>query len=435
MNGFVSRAGIATGTVLLATALTTGSASALPTSPAVVSAAAAPPAAGAPIGLPAAPAASRSSAPAAGSTAATTSTTAAPERAALQAALDAAVAVGSPGAYAGVVDPAGRWYGRSGVGDLVRGGAPDPRGRFRAGSITKTVVATAVLQLVAEGRVRLEDRVQDRLPGLLPYREPITVRHLLQHTSGIPFTERWGSPEEIDTTRWQHRSPDETIRLGTEGRPLSFPPGQGVEYSNTNYAVLGKLVERLTGNPLHAELRRRVLDRAGMGDSDLPYRHTGVDSPAARGYEWVRGPASGPTDVTDYEPSRFWGSGNLVSTVDDLNRFFRALLTGRLLPAALLAEMRRTVPGDVPGVEFGLGLMRIPLPPGCATSEVWGFNGSVPGYHTWSMHTADAGRQITAGVSTNLTSPAARDAALNAMLTEFCGPEVAGATVRLAAAG
>ncbi|MFE2758120.1 serine hydrolase domain-containing protein, partial [Actinosynnema sp. NPDC059335] len=358
-----------------------------------------------------------------------------PHRPPLQAALDAAVAVGSPGAYAGVVDEAGRWYGRGGVGDLVRGGAPDPRGRFRAGSVTKAVVATAVLQLVAEGRVRLEDRVQDRLPGLLPYREPITVRHLLQHTSGIPFTERWDTPEEIDTTRWRHQSTDETIRLGTEGRPLSFPPGQGVEYSNTNYAVLGKLVERVTGNPLHTELQRRVLDRAGMGDSHLPYRRTGVDRPAARGYEWLRGPEAGPTDVTDYEPSRFWGSGNLVSTVDDLNRFFRALLTGKLLPAALSAEMRRTVPGDVPGVEFGLGLMRIPLPPGCATSEIWGFNGSVPGYHTWSMHTADAGRQITVGVTTNLTSPAARDAALNAMLMEFCGPEAAGASVRLAPLG
>ncbi|NUU24072.1 MAG: beta-lactamase family protein, partial [Streptomycetaceae bacterium] len=315
-------------------------------------------------------------------------------------------AAGAPGAFAGVVDGTGRWHGHSGIGDLRDGSAPRAGGRFRAGSITKTVVATAVLQLVGEGKVRLEDRVRDRLPGLLPYAEPITVRHLLQHTSGIPHTERWPDLREIDTTRWRHQSPDETIRKGTEGRPLSFPPGEGVEYSNTNYAVLGKLVEAVTGKPLHDELRRRVLDRAGMRDSHLPYRDPHVDRPAARGYEALY--PGGPTDVTDYEMSRFWGSGNLVSTVDDLNRFFRALFTGGLVPAAQLAEMRRTVPGDVAGVEFGLGLMRVPLPPGCAATEIWGFNGSVPGYHTWSMHTADAGRQISLGMNTNLTAPAAR---------------------------
>ncbi|MFE9749472.1 serine hydrolase domain-containing protein [Saccharothrix saharensis] len=344
-----------------------------------------------------------------------------PSRAGLQAALDVVVAVGAPGAVAGVVDADGRWHGHSGVADLGTGAVPDPRGRFRAGSITKTVVATAVLQLVGEGRVGLSDRVQDRLPGLLPYTEPITVRQLLQHTSGIPQTARWRNLPEIDTTRWDHQSPDETIRLGTEGKPLSFPPGQGVEYANTNYAILGKLVERVTGRPLHHELQRRVLDRAGMRDSYLPYRYPHVDRPAGRGYERLHGPDAAPTDVTDYEMSRFWGSGNLVSTADDLNRFFRALLTGRLVGAAQWAEMRATVPSGIPGLEFGLGLMRIPLPPGCAAPEIWGFNGSVPGYHTWTMHSPDAARQVTVGVTTNLTSTPAQDAALQVVFAEFCG--------------
>ena len=351
----------------------------------------------------------------------TTSAAAAPSRVGIQASLDGAVAVGSPGAFAGVLDQDGQWYGHSGVGNLADRGAPKPRGQFRAGSITKTVVATAVLQLVGEGKVRLEDRVQDRLPGLLPYPEPITVRQLLQHTSGIPFTERWNSLSEIGTTRWRHQTPDETIRGGTAGKPLSFPPGQGVEYSNTNYAVLGKLVEKVTGRSLHSELQRRVLDRAGMRDSYLPYHHPHVDRPAARGYERLHGPDAALTDVTDYEMSRFWASGNLVSTVDDLNRFFRALLAGGLVPAAQAAEMRKTVPSGIPGMEFGLGLMRIPLPPGCAAPEIWGFNGSVPGYHTWTMHSPDARRQITVGVTTNLTSVPAQDAALQAVFAEFCG--------------
>ncbi|WP_410658846.1 serine hydrolase domain-containing protein [Amycolatopsis sp. lyj-112] len=354
-------------------------------------------------------------------TLATGSATAAPSRDGLQKALDAAVAAGSPGAYAGVLDQGGQWYGQSGVGDLAQGGAPDPRGRIRVGSITKTVVATAVLQLAGESKVGLEDRIQDRLPGLLPYAEPITVRQLLQHTSGIPATDRWNSLPEVDTTRWRHQSPDETIRKGTEGKPLSFPPGQGLVYSNTNYAVLGKLVEKLTGTDLNTVLQRRVLDKAGMRDSSLPYRYPHLDRAAARGYEKLYGPDVPPTDVTDYEMSRFWGSGNLVSTTDDLNRFFRTLLTGGLVPAAQLAEMRKTVPGGVGGLEYGLGLMRIRLPQGCAVPEAWGFNGSVPGYNTWSMHTADAARQISVGVTTNLTSEPARTAGLRAMIAEFCG--------------
>lgn len=351
----------------------------------------------------------------------TGSALAAPARESLQKALDAAVAAGAPGAYAAVLDQDGSWYGRSGTGDVETGGAPDPHGRLRAGSITKTVVATVVLQLVGEGAVGLDDRVQDHLPGLLPYTEPITVRQLLQHTSGVPATDRWNSLPEIDTTRWRHQTPSGTIRQGTEGRPLAFPPGQGMVYSNTNYAVLGKLVEKLTGAELNSVLKSRVLDRAGMRDSLLPYRYPYVHHAAARGYERLYGPDAPLTEVTDYEMSRFWGSGNLISTTDDLNRFYRALLTGRLFPAAQLAEMRKTVPSSVGGLESGLGVMRLRLPQGCAAPEVWGFNGSVPGYNTWSMHTSDGARQITVGITTNLTSDTARSAGFRAMLAEFCG--------------
>ncbi len=355
----------------------------------------------------------------------TGSAVAAPSREGLQKALDTAVAAGAPGAYAAVIDQDGKWYGRSGTGDVANGGAPDPRGRFRAGSLTKTVVATVVLQLASEGEVGLDDRIQDHLPGLLPYTEPITVRQLLQHTSGIPATDRWNSLPEIDTTRWRHQPPSETIRLGTEGKPLAFPPGLRMVYSNTNYAVLGALVEELTGDELNSVLQRRVLDRAGMRDSALPYRYPHVHHAAARGYERLYGPDAPLTDVTDYEMSRFWGSGNLISTTDDLNRFYRALLTGRLVPAAQLAEMRTTVPSSVGGLDSGLGVMRLRLPQGCAAPEVWGFNGSVPGYNTWSMHTSDGARQITVGVTTNLTSDAARSAVFRAMLAEFCGAAAA----------
>lgn len=173
-----------------------------------------------------------------------------PPRAELSAALRAVTDAGSPGAVARVRDAGGRWQGRSGVADIRRQAPPSPSGQVRIASISKSFLATMVLQLVDEGRLGLDDPVGRHLPGLLPYPERITIRQLLQHTSGLPRglppEHSWASLSEIDTERFVHFAPEQVVRLSTS-RPLLFPPGTGWSYSNAGYTALAMLVERVTG--------------------------------------------------------------------------------------------------------------------------------------------------------------------------------------------
>jgi D-alanyl-D-alanine carboxypeptidase len=321
-------------------------------------------------------------------------------------ALGQVVAGGVPGAYAAVVDEGDTWRGSAGVGDLRTGRAPDARGRIRVASVTKTFVATVVLQLVGEGRLGLDDPVADHLPGLLPYAEPITVRQLLSHTSGVPRDiAHWQTLEEVDTKRWEAFTPPQLVRLATDGQPLLFPPGTGFSYSNVGYTVLGMLVERVTGRSLAGELERRVFRPLHLRDTSFPTYQPFVVNPAARGYERLYGETAPLTDVTTYVWSRLWASGNLISSPDDLNRFFRALLGGHLLPDDLLAQMKDARPESIGPFGYGLGLMHWPSP--CGGEDWWGHGGDLPGYNTWSLHTTDLTRQVSAGMNQDITAPAA----------------------------
>lgn len=336
-------------------------------------------------------------------------------------ALAQVVAAGVPGSYAAVVDGGVTWRGSAGVGDLRTGLAPDPRGRIRVASVTKPFVATVVLQLVGEGRLGLDDPIAGHLPGLLPYSEPITVRQLLGHTSGVPRDiVHWRTNEEIDTKRWERFEPTQLVRLATDGVPLLFPPGTGFSYSNTGYTVLGLLVERITGRSLAGELERRVFRPLHLRDTSFPSYQPFLPHAGAHGYERLYGEQAPLTDVTTYVWSRLWGSGNVISSPDDLNRFFGALLGGRLLPADVLAQMRDARPGALGPFGYGLGLMRVPSP--CGGEDWWGHGGDVPGYNTWSLHTADLARQVSAGMNQDLSAPvAARQNLLLTAATALCG--------------
>lgn len=338
-------------------------------------------------------------------------------------ALDSVVMAGAPGAYAVTESGTVSEHAVAGVSRLGSSRLPDAGGRFRAGSVTKTFIATVVLQLVAEDKVRLDDPVNDHLPGLLPYPEPITVRQLLGHTSGLPRDiSHWASPEEIDTRRWEAFTPAELVRQATEGVPLLFPPDTSFSYSNIGYTVLGVLVEQLTGRSLAAELTRRISAPLRLRDTALPAYQPFLLRPAARGYERLHENGAA-TDVTTYVMSRVWASGNLVSSARDLNRFFDALLDGQLLPEEQLTEMKTVRPGVLGGFDYGLGLMSVPSP--CGGPDWWGHGGDWPGYNTWSLHTEDTERQMTAGMSIDLSAPTEAHAAmLNAVApTALCaGP-------------
>ncbi|MGW6422245.1 serine hydrolase domain-containing protein [Nocardia sp. NPDC055053] len=324
-------------------------------------------------------------------------------------AMEKLVRHGFPGVQVVIDGPAGHRTFTAGVGDLnTRAPFPDDA-RVRIGSNTKTYVATVIMQLVAEGKVDLDASIERYLPGLVQGNgndgNRITVRQVLQHTSGVPDYLGRGSgdgitaqnSEQIDpdeeTLRWQHFGMTELVRRALTAPP-QFEPGAKSVYTNTNYLLAGLLIERVTGNPAADEIGRRILEPIGLRDTYVPAaRDTIIHGPHARGYHRIDGK---PVDFTDFDPSWAATAGDMVATATDMNRFFAALLAGQLLPPAQLAEMKRTVPFDrMPGADYGLALIHRTAPCG---KEVWGHGGSIPGFETRNGVTAE-GTAVTVTVN------------------------------------
>ncbi|MCI2239944.1 beta-lactamase family protein [Paenibacillus sp. TRM 82003] len=323
------------------------------------------------------------------------------DRAVAQRALDELAATGAQGAQARITDGRHRAVLTSGSAHHERS-TPVPRnGRFRAGSITKTFVATVVLQLVAEGGVGLDEPVSRYLPGLLPDGDRITVRMLLQHTSGLAnYTEliptdpqAVPTPAAYEQVRYQHHEARDLIALATD-RPLDFEPGTSWSYSNTGYLVLGLLVEEVTGEPYARAVERRVLDPLGLRRTSLPGDRVALPPPHAHGYARIGGQV---VNVTRLNPSVAGAAGELVSTTADLDRFLDALLDGRLLPPELLAEMKRTTEVSP---AYGLGLTVAPLACGDTVTTVYGHDGGIPGYLSTALSTEDTGRRLVVSLTT-----------------------------------
>ena len=318
---------------------------------------------------------------------------AAPSGVDLQAKLDAVVEAGMPGVFAEVRDGRRVWTPTAGVIDL-RSDRPVRDGlRHRVGSITKTFVATTMLQLAGERKVALDAPIGRYLSSRLVPRDVgarVTVRMLLNHTSGIGDfdTELLRSGEDIVAVGRTTYTPEQLARIG-----LGAAPTTGWSYSNTNYVLAGLIIERVTGHSYRAEVSRRILRPLHLTDTYFEASDPVIRGPHMHAY--VPWPPDGePRDFTRYNMSWLYGAGEMVSTADDLNVFYRALLTGRLLSPALLAEMKTTVPSDPANPEatgYGLGLYWIQLPGG----RVWGHDGSVIGHQTVSWHTEDGERQMT----------------------------------------
>jgi D-alanyl-D-alanine carboxypeptidase len=327
------------------------------------------------------------------------------------------VAAGVPGVGIETRDERGTRSVVAGVGNLRTNEPPRPSGRFRIGSVTKSFTATLVLSLVAEGRVDLDAPIDRYLPGLLPYSDPISVRQLLQHRSGLYDYGNvlWPDPKTTAESRYRDYAPADLVRIATR-KPLQFTPGDQFLYSNTDYVVLGMLVEKVTGDGYAHQLTRRVLEPAGLRHTYLAGHDPRLRRPSARGYEAVDS-STGLTDLTDYNMSVAWASGDLVSTAHDLNLFYAALLEGRLLPPALLRQMQQ-YQDAFSGFQYGLGLGHTEM---CG-QQVWGHQGGVPGYGTYSFTSPQSGRQITISVNRSLTLSQAAEEEINALIAdEFCG--------------
>jgi D-alanyl-D-alanine carboxypeptidase len=318
---------------------------------------------------------------------------------------DAIHAMGVTGVQARVAISGGRdLVATSGVADRVTGRPVPAEGRFRIASTRKTFVATVALQLVGESRLSLDDTVERWLPGVVRGNgndgRRITVRHVLQNVSGIhDDMPGYTSPEEYLQQRYDVYTREQLVARAMTHQP-DFPPGTGWGYSNTGFLLAGMIIERVTGRTLRQEITDRILRPLRLQQTTWPGTSPTLPRPHARAYELFK--TGELVDVTEQVPG---DPDAVVSTTRDLNRFFRALLGGRLLRPAQLAEMKRTVPisADVeeiwPGGQYGLGLVRRPLPCGGVR---WGHDGGDGGYTTVTGVTEDGRRSAVVSMSTAL---------------------------------
>lgn len=309
---------------------------------------------------------------------------------------------GAPAVVAEVRDGDSVWEGAAGERVIGDGTAPEPTDRVRVASLTKCMIVTVVLQLADEGAVDLDAPIDEYLPGVLPYEETITVRQLLNHTSGLRdyFVHIYGSlhngdPSDVRTNRLLKYSPKEIIGMATE-EPLLFEPGSQYSYSNTGYTVIGLLLEKLTGEPIQDVVGERVLEPVGMKDSYLARSdQLIVDGPHPNGY-FDAGDGKELIDTSDIDPSQFWSGVAAVSNPRDMNRFYRALSDGTLLTPQRLAEAREFTQQSQG--RYGLGLESFTIPDGCKpipAKAAYGHGGDGLGYITWSASSPDGERQVT----------------------------------------
>ena len=301
------------------------------------------------------------------------------DRGIVQEGLDEIVRTAAQGVQLRVTDGRTRFTARSGTAGL-RDPRPVPaNGRFRAGSTTKSFTSAVVLQLAGEGEVDLDAPVTRHLPGLVDDR--ITVRQLLQHTSGLfNYTDALDfDPPGFEPIRYRHWEPEELVALATS-RPLESEPGTRWRYSNTGYVVLGLLIEKITGQDYAEAVSQRVLRPLRLVDTTFPGDSPDIHGPHARSYGLVDGR---PTDTTRWNTTVFWAAGDVVSTTKDLDTFYNALLGGVLLAPEQQRELTRTTAVS-PGYGLGLFLDQV----SCGATII-GHTGSVPGFSSYAYSSPD----------------------------------------------
>ncbi|MCG5217686.1 serine hydrolase domain-containing protein [Streptosporangium sp. KLBMP 9127] len=363
------------------------------------------------------------------------------DRPELQKAIQEFVDSGYAGMQMRVNDERGEWVGSAGVRKLGQSAKPPTNGHFRIGSTTKNFTATLMLQLVADGKVGLDRPVADYLPDY-ELDQRITVRMLLQHTSGLfEYTGDfypdgtyvpgipWQGKEWVDK-RFHTYQDEELVRLALS-KPATFEPGTNWRYANTNYVLTKLLIEKVTGHSYATEMKRRILGPLKMWHTKVPTASPEMPRPHAHAYYRYEDAGQWKTiDVTRQNPSWISAAGEMISTTEDLHTFFSALQGGKLIPARLLAEMRKPHPKSA-GLfgSYGLGLYVQDLGPGCV-GTVLNHNGSNNGYGALMYSTPDGKKTMTASITMGdaaIDQAQVFPKALEKLLKQvFCGGRAAG---------
>ncbi|AWW35838.1 serine hydrolase domain-containing protein [Streptomyces cadmiisoli] len=334
-----------------------------------------------------------------------------------------ALALGAPGALTRIDSGNSSYRISTGRADTAAGTGMDADRRFRVGSVSKSFTTVVLMQLVAEGRIDLDASANDYLPKALPD-DRITVRHLLSHRSGL-----WDYTNDMfyytvpgfESVRNKVFTYQELIDLSTAHK-VNNEPGAAYSYSNTNFVVLGQLIEHLTGVPMATQYQQRIFEPLKLKNTSYVHPNITISGSYARGYLRQDDTTLPLVDSTEQTVSWAQSAGAVISNSVDLNRFFSALVSGKLVPQTQLQEMMSMVPVNSDGTQsYGLGLRGRKL--SCGVT-VYGHTGTVQGYYTYAFTTADGKRSMTsmANTSNNGTVNTVLAGTLEA---SFCGKGVA----------
>ena len=313
----------------------------------------------------------------------------------------------APGVVAAVQTPRYTWVGALGVADRASGESMTPDMHHRIGSVTKTFTATLLLQAAEEGLLSLDDTIDQYVKGV-PNGDKITLRQMADMTSGIAsYTadEQWAN----ELLSGPHRvwKPEELAQIGIKDSPL-FDPGTEWFYSNTNYTLLGLVLEKVTDKPIGDLYREQIIEPLDLKNTSFPDpSDSSIPEPHAQGYTLQGQPSGGkPVDSTDWSPSEAWTAGQMISTVDDLLVYGRALGTGKgLLSPEKQSERLGSFVSDVPPLNkpplkgdlaYGIGLGK---------DHGWvGHNGEIPGYNTYLFYHPDLDAVVAVEVNSDIPS-------------------------------
>lgn len=324
----------------------------------------------------------------------------------------AAMPGGPPGVIVVVQQGGQRSVHTAGEAEVGSGVAPAADDHIRVASVAKAFTAATALSLVDDGVLGLDDTIGQRRPDLPAAWSEVTLRQLLDHTSGVPdFTASPAFAAEV-TASLGTAPPPRALLDVVEDEPLTFPPGSEYEYSNSDNIIVGLIIEAATGQPFATVLDREVLEPLGLRDTSLP-EGPELPDPYVHGYELQ--PPDAPDDLSELLAAGWaWASGGIVSTPADMNRFVRGYVGGELFGPAVRAEQwSRFIPAagsEPPGPGLNsasLGLFRYQTP--CGT--VYGHSGNTFGYTQLVVASADGERSATISISLQRTRKSTGQAA------------------------
>ncbi len=302
-----------------------------------------------------------------------------------------------PGVLVGVWDGAGRRFIHAfGYADVAKRRRLTPADHFRIGSNTKTFVVAVLLQLVDEKRLSLDDPIgRFKIGVTVPNAAKITVRELCQMRSGL--FEAYDAPQfaNADITPNTKFDPRTIVSWAVRQRPY-FPPGQGYHYSNTNYLILGLIIESITHDTVGDQIAKRLIKPFHLTNTSFPHTQA-MPEPWAHGYgldkhrRWE--------DVSGTIPVSLMGAaGAMISDMYDIKRWIELYVTGKTSAPATYRALTQCIPTGQPGLAFGLGL-------GCSAGW-YGYTGGLPGYNTADYYFPATGATIVVWVDVQASSPA-----------------------------